>query len=170
MVCAALRTNGINDFIDVHLMIEPVDELAVSIAEAGANLISFHPEASNNVLDTIKLIKNKGCQVGIALNPKTPVKLVENILDNIDLILLMSVNPGFGGQEFIDSVIPKIKEARQLIDENNKDIRLEVDGGINADTIASVAEAGADVFVAGSAIFGSQDYAKTIQEFRQKIS
>tara|TARA_Y100000590_G_scaffold460470_2_gene619827 strand:+ start:238 stop:906 length:669 start_codon:yes stop_codon:yes gene_type:complete len=170
MVCAALRTNGINDFIDVHLMIEPVDELAVSFAEAGANLISFHPEASNNVLDTIKLIKNKGCQVGIALNPKTPVKLVENILDNIDLILLMSVNPGFGGQEFIDSVIPKIKEARQLIDENNKDIRLEVDGGINADTIASVAEAGADVFVAGSAIFGSQDYAKTIQEFRQKIS
>ena len=170
MVCAALRTNGINDFIDVHLMIEPVDELAVSFAEAGANLISFHPEASNNVLDTIKLIKNKGCQVGIALNPKTPVKLVENILDNIDLILLMSVNPGFGGQEFIDSVIPKIKEARQLIDENNKDIRLEVDGGINADTIASVAEAGTDVFVAGSAIFGSQDYAKTIQEFRQKIS
>tara|TARA_B100000029_G_scaffold516695_1_gene632816 strand:+ start:437 stop:1105 length:669 start_codon:yes stop_codon:yes gene_type:complete len=170
MVCAALRTNGINDFIDVHLMIEPVDELAVSFAEAGANLISFHPEASNNVLETIKLIKNKGCQVGIALNPKTPVKLVENILDNIDLILLMSVNPGFGGQEFIDSVIPKIKEARQLIDENNKDIRLEVDGGINADTIASVAEAGADVFVAGSAIFGSQDYAKTIQEFRQKIS
>ncbi len=170
MVCAALRTNGINDFIDVHLMIEPVDELAVSFAEAGANLISFHPEASNNVLDTIKLIKNKGCQVGIALNPKTPVKLVENILDNIDLILLMRVNPGFGGQEFIDSVIPKIKEARQLIDENNKDIRLEVDGGINADTIASVAEAGADVFVAGSAIFGSQDYAKTIQEFRQKIS
>jgi len=170
MVCKSLRDDGIKNFIDVHLMVEPVDEIAKSFAEAGADLISFHPEATKHVARTIDLIKNLGCKVGIALNPATSVSVLDNIIQDIDLVLLMSVNPGFGGQKFIPSTLKKIQDVKAMIDQQDKDIHLEVDGGINLDTIASVSEAGANVFVAGSAIFGSSDYEETIQSFRQKIS
>ena len=170
MVCKSLRDDGIKNFIDVHLMVEPVDEIAKSFAEAGADLISFHPEATKHVARTIDLIKNLGCKVGIALNPATSTSVLDNIIQDIDLVLLMSVNPGFGGQKFIPSTLKKIQDVKAMIDQQDKDIHLEVDGGINLDTIASVSEAGANVFVAGSAIFGSSDYEETIQSFRQKIS
>jgi ribulose-phosphate 3-epimerase len=170
MVCKSLRDDGIKNFIDVHLMVEPVDEIAKSFAEAGADLISFHPEATKHVARTIDLIKSLGCKVGIALNPATSVSFLDNIIQDIDLVLLMSVNPGFGGQKFIPSTLKKIQDVKAMIDQQNKDIHLEVDGGINLDTIASVSDAGANVFVAGSAIFGSSDYEETIQSFRQKIS
>lgn len=170
MVCKSLRDDGIKNFIDVHLMVEPVDEIAKSFADAGANLISFHPEATKHVARTIDLIKSLGCKVGIALNPATSVSVLDNIIQDIDLVLLMSVNPGFGGQKFIPSTLKKIQDVKAMIDLQDKLIYLEVDGGINLDTIASVSEAGANVFVAGSAIFGSPDYEETIQSFRQKIS
>ena len=170
MVCKSLRDDGIKNFIDVHLMVEPVDEIAKSFAEAGADLISFHPEATKHVARTIDLIKSLGCKVGIALNPATSVSVLDNIIQDIDLVLLMSVNPGFGGQKFIPSTLKKIQDVKAMIDHQDKDIYLEVDGGINLDTIASVSQAGANVFVAGSAIFGSSDYEETIQSFRQKIS
>lgn len=170
MVCKSLRDDGIKNFIDVHLMVEPVDEIAKSFAEAGADLISFHPEATKHVARTIDLIKSLGCKVGIALNPATSTSVLDNIIQDIDLALLMSVNPGFGGQKFIPSTLKKIQDVKAMIDQQDKDIHLEVDGGINLDTIASVSEAGANVFVAGSAIFGSSDYEETIQSFRQKIS
>ena len=170
MVCKSLRDDGIKNFIDVHLMVEPVDEIAKSFAEAGADLISFHPEATKHVARTIDLIKSLGCKVGIALNPATSPAVLDNIIQDIDLVLLMSVNPGFGGQKFIPSTLKKIQGVKAMIDQQDKDMYLEVDGGINLDTIASVSEAGANVFVAGSAIFGSSDYEETIQSFRQKIS
>ena len=170
MVCKSLRDDGIKNFIDVHLMVEPVDEIAKSFAEAGADLISFHPEATKHVARTIDLIKSLGCKVGIALNPATSTSVLDNIIQDIDLVLLMSVNPGFGGQKFIPSTLKKIQDVKAMIDQQDKDMYLEVDGGINLDTIASVSEAGANVFVAGSAIFGSSDYEETIQSFRQKIS
>lgn len=170
MVCKSLRDDGIKNFIDVHLMVEPVDEIAKSFAEAGADLISFHPEATKHVARTIDLIKSLGCKVGIALNPATSVSVLDNIIQDIDLVLLMSVNPGFGGQKFIPSTLKKIQDVKAMIDHQDKDMYLEVDGGINLDTIASVSQAGANVFVAGSAIFGSPDYEETIQSFRQKIS
>ena len=170
MVCKSLRDDGIKNFIDVHLMVEPVDEIAKSFANAGADLISFHPEATKHVARTIDLIKSLGCKVGIALNPATSVSVLDNIIQDIDLVLLMSVNPGFGGQKFIPSTLKKIQDVKAMIDLQDKLIYLEVDGGINLDTIASVSEAGANVFVAGSAIFGSLDYEETIQSFRQKIS
>ena len=170
MVCKSLRDDGIKNFIDVHLMVEPVDEIAKSFADAGANLISFHPEATKHVARTIDLIKSLDCKVGIALNPATSVSVLDNIIQDIDLVLLMSVNPGFGGQKFIPSTLKKIQDVKAMIDLQDKLIYLEVDGGINLDTIASVSEAGANVFVAGSAIFGSPDYEETIQSFRQKIS
>ena len=170
MVCKSLRDDGIKNFIDVHLMVEPVDEIAKSFAEAGADLISFHPEATKHVARTIDLIKSLGCKVGIALNPATSVSVLDNIIQDIDLVLLMSVNPGFGGQKFIPSTLKKIQDVKAMIDHQDKDMYLEVDGGINLDTIASVSQAGANVFVAGSAIFGSSDYEETIQSFRQKIS
>jgi len=170
MVCKSLRDDGIKNFIDVHLMVEPVDEIAKSFAEAGADLISFHPEATKHVARTIDLIKSLGCKVGIALNPATSISVLDNIIQDIDLVLLMSVNPGFGGQKFIPSTLKKIQDVKAKIDQQDKDMYLEVDGGINLDTIASVSEAGANVFVAGSAIFGSSDYEETIQSFRQKIS
>lgn len=170
MVCKSLRDDGIKNFIDVHLMVEPVDEIAKSFADAGADLISFHPEATKHVARTIDLIKSLGCKVGIALNPATSVSVLDNIIQDIDLVLLMSVNPGFGGQKFIPSTLKKIQDVKAMIDHQDKLIYLEVDGGINLDTIASVSEAGANVFVAGSAIFGSPDYEETIQSFRQKIS
>jgi ribulose-phosphate 3-epimerase len=170
MVCKSLRDDGIKDFIDVHLMIEPVNELAKSFADAGADLISFHPEAVNDVAETIEIIKQSGCKVGIAINPDTSLSVLKDIINDIDLILLMSVYPGFGGQEFIEDTIEKILEAKELIDQQGHKIFLEVDGGINNETISRVSKAGANVFVAGSAIFGSSDYEKTIQSFRQKIS
>jgi len=170
MVCKSLRDDGIKNFIDVHLMVEPVDEIAKSFAEAGADLISFHPEATKHVARTIDLIKSLGCKVGIALNPATSTSVLDNIIQDIDLVLLMSVNPGFGGQKFIPSTLKKIQDVKAMIDHQDKDMYLEVDGGINLDTIVSVSQAGANVFVAGSAIFGSPDYEETIQSFRQKIS
>ena len=170
MVCKSLREDGIKDFIDVHLMIQPVNDLAKSFAEAGADLISFHPEAVDNINETIELIKSHGCKVGIAINPDTTLSVLEDIIQDIDLILLMSVYPGFGGQKFIETTIDKIQDAKKLIETQSHHIFLEVDGGINHETIGKVAAAGANVFVAGSAIFGSADYAETIQDFRQKIS
>ena len=170
MVCKSLRDDGIKDFIDVHLMIQPVNDLAKSFAEAGADLISFHPEAVENINETIELIKSHGCKVGIAINPDTSLSILEDIIHDIDLILLMSVYPGFGGQKFIETTIEKIQDAKKLIETQSHHIFLEVDGGINHETIGKVAAAGANVFVAGSAIFGSADYAETIQDFRQKIS
>jgi ribulose-phosphate 3-epimerase len=170
MVCKSLRDDGIKDFIDVHLMITPVNDLAKSFANAGADLISFHPEAVDDVDETIGIIQESGCKVGIAINPDTPLSVLENIITDIDLVLLMSVYPGFGGQEFIEDTIEKIADAKKLIDQQDHPIFLEVDGGINNETISRVSQAGANVFVAGSAIFGSSDYEKTIQSFRQKIT
>ena len=170
MVCKSLRDFGIKDFIDVHLMVEPVDDLVKKFAKAGADLISFHPEASNHVDRTLGKIKNAGCQSGLVLNPASPLSLIEDLIEEVDLILLMSVNPGFGGQKFISRTLPKIKKLRSLIDQSGKDIRLEVDGGINEQNIKAISDAGADTFVMGSAIFNSDDYKKTISTVRNLIS
>ena len=169
LVCAALRPH-VSVPIDVHLMVEPVDSLAVAFARAGANIISFHPEASAHVDRTIALIRENGCKAGLVLNPATPLSWLDHTLEKLDLVLLMSVNPGFGGQQFIPSVLPKIAEARKRIAATGKDIWLEVDGGIKTDNIAEVARAGADTFVAGSAIFGAKDYAATIQAMRARLA
>jgi ribulose-phosphate 3-epimerase len=169
MVCKALRDFGIKEFIDVHLMIDPVDELAQSFIEAGADLISFHPEASKHIHRSIHAIKEKGCKAGLVYNPATPLHTLENVLDDLDLVLIMSVNPGFGGQSFIHSSLEKITQVRKMIDDSGKDIRLEVDGGINNETIGLAAAAGADTFVAGSAIFNTENYEQTISELRSKI-
>lgn len=169
MVCQSLRDYGIKSFIDVHLMIDPVDNLAQDFIKAGADLISFHPEASRHVHRSIRAIKEKGCKVGLVFNPATSLDILENVLDEIDLVLIMSVNPGFGGQSFIESSLDKLKKARQMIDASGRDIRLEIDGGINRDTIAKAAEAGADTFVAGSAIFNTDNYEQTISDLRSKI-
>ena len=170
MVCKALRDFGITEFIDVHLMIDPVDELALSFIEAGADLISFHPEASKHIHRSIHAIKEKDCKAGLVYNPATPLHTLENVLDDLDLVLIMSVNPGFGGQSFIQSSLEKITQVRKMIDESGKDIRLEVDGGINNETIGLAAAAGADTFVAGSAIFNTENYEQTISELRSKIA
>ena len=169
MVCKALRDFGIKEFIDVHLMIDPVDELAQSFIEAGADLISFHPEASKHIHRSIHAIKEKDCKAGLVYNPATPLHTLENVLDDLDLVLIMSVNPGFGGQSFIQSSLEKITQVRKMIDDSGKDIRLEVDGGINNETIGLAAAAGADTFVAGSAIFNTENYEQTISELRSKI-
>ncbi|MGB1839386.1 MAG: ribulose-phosphate 3-epimerase [Gammaproteobacteria bacterium] len=169
MVCQSLRDYGIKSFIDVHLMIDPVDSLAQDFIKAGADLISFHPEASRHVHRSIRAIKEKGCKVGLVFNPATSLDILENVLDEIDLVLIMSVNPGFGGQSFIESSLDKLKKVRQMIDASGRDIRLEIDGGINKDTIAKAAEAGADTFVAGSAIFNTDNYEQTISDLRSKI-
>ena len=169
MVCKALRDYGIKEFIDVHLMIDPVDELAQSFIKAGADLISFHPEASKHIHRSIHAIKEKDCKAGLVYNPATPLHTLENVLDDLDLVLIMSVNPGFGGQSFIHSSLEKITKVRKMIDESGKDIRLEVDGGINNETIGLAAAAGADTFVAGSAIFNTENYEQTISELRSKI-
>ena len=170
MVCKALRDYGIKEFIDVHLMIDPVDELAQSFIKAGADLISFHPEASKHIHRSIHAIKDKECKVGLVYNPATPLHTLENVIDDIDLVLIMSVNPGFGGQSFIHSSLEKISQVRKMIDDSGKDIRLEVDGGINKDTIGLASKAGADTFVAGSAIFNTENYEQTISELRSKIN
>ena len=170
MVCKALRDYGIKEFIDVHLMIDPVDELAQSFIKAGADLISFHPEASKHIQRSIHAIKDNECKVGLVYNPATPLHTLENVIDDIDLVLIMSVNPGFGGQSFIHSSLEKISQVRKMIDDSGKDIRLEVDGGINKDTIGLASKAGADTFVAGSAIFNTENYEQTISELRSKIN
>jgi ribulose-phosphate 3-epimerase len=169
MVCKALRDYGIKAPIDTHLMVKPVDRLIESFAEAGSTYITFHPEASDHVDRSIDLIKSLNCKAGLVLNPASPVSLIEESIDKLDMVLLMSVNPGFGGQKFIDSVLKKVTKVRSLIEKNNLDIRIEVDGGINQENIASVASAGADTFVAGSAIFSHEDYAKTINQMRSSL-
>ncbi len=166
MVCKALRKHGIEVPIDVHLMVEPVDELVAQFAQAGASLISFHPEASRHVDRTIQLIRELGCRPGLALNPSTPLGQLHWTLEKLDMVLLMSVNPGFGGQSFIPHVLDKVSKVREMIDASGRDIRLQVDGGVKIDNIAESAGAGADTFVAGSAIFGSQDYRDTISRMK----
>jgi ribulose-phosphate 3-epimerase len=168
LVCAAIRRH-VSVPLDVHLMVQPVDRLAVDFAKAGANIISFHPEASEHVDRTLSLIREHGCKAGLAFNPATPLAWLDHTLDKVDLVLLMSVNPGFGGQQFIASVLPKIAETRRRIAASGRDIWLEVDGGIKVDNIAEVARAGADTFVAGSAIFGASDYAATIRDMRSRL-
>ena len=169
LVCAALRPH-VDLPLDVHLMVKPVDRLIPEFAKAGANIITFHPEASDHVDRTLALIREQGCKAGLALNPATPVSWLDHTLEKLDVVLLMSVNPGFGGQQFIASVLPKIAEVRRRIAAGGRPIWLEVDGGIKGDNIAQVAKAGADTFVAGSAIFGSKDYAATIKDMRSRLS
>ena len=170
MVCEALRNFGITAPLDVHLMVKPVDRIVPDFAKAGATYISFHPEASEHVDRTIALIRDNGCKPGLVLNPATPLDVLDYTLAKIDLVLLMSVNPGFGGQKFIPGVLDKVRSVRKLIDASGRDIRLEVDGGVKVDNIAEVAHAGADMFVAGSAIFGSKDYKQTIAAMRKAIA
>ena len=170
MVCEALRKHGIEAPIDVHLMVEPVDELVPQFAKAGASLISFHPEASRHVDRTIQLIREHGCQAGLVLNPSTPLGQLHWTLEKLDLVLLMSVNPGFGGQSFIPHVLDKIRKVREMIDNSGREIRLEVDGGVKVDNIGEIAAAGADTFVAGSAIFGSPDYGATISRMKENAA
>ena len=169
MVCKALRDYGIKAPIDTHLMVKPVDSLIESFAKAGSTYITFHPEATDHIDRSIELIKSHDCKAGLVLNPATPLSLIEESIDKLDMILLMSVNPGFGGQKFIDSVLTKVTKVRDTIDKKNLDIRLEVDGGINLENIATVAEAGADTFVAGSAIFNQEDYSKIIKQMRSSL-
>jgi len=169
MVCKALRDYGVKAPIDTHLMVKPVDKLIESFAEAGSTYITFHPEASDHVDRSIELIKSLKCKAGLVLNPASPVSLLEESIEKLDMVLLMSVNPGFGGQKFIDSVLNKVTKVRSLIDRHNLNIRLEVDGGINLDNISKVASAGADTFVAGSAIFNQADYIDSIKQMRASL-
>ena len=169
LVCEALRKAGVTAPIDVHLMVKPVDRIVPDFAKAGATWITFHPEASEHVDRTIGLIRENGCRPGIVLNPASPLSWLDHVLDKIDMVLLMSVNPGFGGQSFITSALPKIARVRELIDRSGREIRLEVDGGVKVDNIKAVAAAGADTFVAGSAIFGSKDYRATIAAMHAEI-
>lgn len=170
MVCQALRKHGVTAPIDVHLMVEPVDRIIPDFAQAGATYISFHPEASRHPHRTIQLIRSLGCKPGLVLNPGTPVDLLDWVLDDLDLVLLMSVNPGFGGQAFIPSTLDKLKVVRKKIDASGKDIRLEIDGGVKADNIGAIAAAGADAFVAGSAIFNAPDYPQVIAAMRANVA
>jgi ribulose-phosphate 3-epimerase len=169
LVCAALRRHGVKAPIDVHLMVRPVDRIVPDFASAGATYISFHPEASEHVDRTISLIREHGCKPGLVLNPATPLDWLDYTLPKLDLVLLMSVNPGFAGQHFIDSVLPKIAEVRRRVTALGREVRVEVDGGVKIDNIAAAARAGADTFVAGSAVFGSADYAATLRAMRQAI-
>jgi ribulose-phosphate 3-epimerase len=168
LVCAAIRPH-VSVPLDVHLMVSPVERLVVEFAKAGANIISFHPEATDHVDRTLSLIREQGCKAGLVFNPATPLTWLDHTLEKLDLVLLMSVNPGFGGQQFIGSVLPKIAEARRRIAAAGREIWLEVDGGVKTDNIAEIARAGADTFVAGSAIFGAKDYAATIREMRGRL-
>jgi len=169
MVCGALRNHGITAPIDVHLMVSPVDQMIVDFAKAGASYITFHPEATGHIDRSLQLIRDHGCKAGLAFNPATPLHCLEYLMDKLDVILLMSVNPGFGGQKFIPSTLHKLTQVRKLIDESGHKIRLEVDGGVGVQNIREIAEAGADMFVAGSAIFNSEDYAETIKAMRNEL-
>ncbi len=169
LVCEALRPHC-SVPIDVHLMVKPVDRIVPDFAKAGASIISFHPEASEHVDRTLGLIRDQGCKAGLVFNPATPLAWLDHVMDKVDLILIMSVNPGFGGQSFIASALPKIREVRRRIDESGRDIWLEVDGGVKADNIAAVAKAGADTFVAGSAVFGEKDRAAAIRRMREALA
>ena len=170
LVCEALRKHGVSAPIDVHLMVKPVDRIVPDFAKAGASLISFHPEASEHVHRTIQLIKASGCQAGLVFNPATPLDVLEHVLEDLDLVLIMSVNPGFGGQSFIPSALSKLRRVREMIDASGRDIRLEIDGGVKPDNIGEIAAAGADTFVAGSAIFGQPDYADVIRRMRTAVA
>ena len=170
LICEALRNYGIDAPIDVHLMVEPVDRIIPDFAKAGASYITFHPEASRHVDRSLALIHDHGCKAGLVFNPATPLNWLEHVIDKVDMVLLMSVNPGFGGQKFIPSALDKLEEARKMIDASAREIRLEIDGGVKVDNIGEIAAAGADTFVAGSAIFGSEDYAATIAAMRAEIA
>jgi len=170
VVVEALRKYGIKAPLDVHLMIKPVDRIIPDFARAGATYITFHPEASEHIDRTLQLIRDQGCKAGLVFNPSTPLSYLDHVLDKLDMILLMSVNPGFGGQSFIPSSLDKLRMARSIIDRSGRRIRLEIDGGVKIDNIRSIAEAGADTFVAGSAIFSSKDYRATIQKLRDELS
>ena len=169
LVCEALRKHGVTAPIDVHLMVKPVDRIVPDFAKAGASVISFHPEASEHVDRTLGLIRDSGCKAGLVFNPATPLNYLDHVLDKLDLILIMSVNPGFGGQSFIPAALDKLKRVRELIDRSGRAIRLEVDGGVKVDNVASIAQAGADTFVAGSAIFGQADYRAVIAAMKKAI-
>jgi ribulose-phosphate 3-epimerase len=170
MVCKALRDYGVTAPIDVHLMVKPVDRIIGDFIEAGASYITFHPEGSEHIDRSLQLIKDAGCKAGLVFNPATPLHYLDHVMDKLDMILLMSVNPGFGGQKFIPQTLEKLKEARAKIDQSGLDIRLEIDGGVNTKNIREIAEAGADTFVAGSAIFGADDYKTVIDEMRDQLS
>ena len=170
MVCQALRNYGIDAPIDVHLMVKPVDRLIPDFAKAGASIITFHPEASEHIDRSLQLVRDHGCQAGLVLNPATPLHYLDYVMDKLDVILLMSVNPGFGGQSFIPGTLDKLRQVRRLIDESGRDIRLEIDGGVKVDNIREIAEAGADMFVAGSAIFSQPDYQAVIDQMRHELA
>ena len=170
LVCEALRRHGVTAPIDVHLMVKPVDRIVPDFAQAGASLISFHPEASEHIHRTIQLIKSHGCQAGLVFNPATPLDVLEHVLEDLDLVLIMSVNPGFGGQSFIASALQKLRTVRDMIDRSGRAVRLEVDGGVKPANVGAIAAAGADTFVAGSAIFGQPDYAEVVRRMRAEIA
>ncbi|RMG59234.1 MAG: ribulose-phosphate 3-epimerase [Gammaproteobacteria bacterium] len=176
LVCEALRKHGVEAPIDVHLMVKPVDRIIPDFAKAGATYITFHPEASEHIDRTLQLIRNEGCKAGLVFNPATPLDYLDYVLDKLDMILIMSVNPGFGGQSFIPSALQKLRQARKIIDDSGLDIRLEIDGGVKVDNIREIAEAGADTFVAGSAVFGARDtsdpndYDTVIKSFRDELA
>lgn len=169
MICQALRDYGVTAEIDVHLMIKPVDRIIPDFAAAGADWITFHPEATEHVDRSLQLVRDQGCRSGLVFNPATPLDVLKYVMDKVDMVLLMSVNPGFGGQSFLPGTLDKLREARAMIDASGRDIRLEVDGGIKTENIRTVAEAGADTFVAGSAIFGKNDYARVIGDMRREL-
>ncbi len=170
LVCDALRKHGVTAPIDVHLMVEPVDRIIPDFAKAGASMITFHPEASTHLDRTLQMVRDLGCKSGLVFNPATPLSYLDYVMDKVDIILLMSVNPGFGGQSFIPSTLGKLAEARKMIDDSGFDIRLEVDGGVKVDNIREIKAAGADMFVAGSAIFGQPDYKKVIDDMRAELA
>ncbi len=170
LVCDALRKHGVTAPIDVHLMIEPVDRIIPDFVKAGASMITFHPEASRHIDRTLQMIRDSGCKSGLVFNPGTPLSYLDYVMDKVDIILLMSVNPGFGGQSFIPATLDKLRQARKLIDDSGYDIRLEIDGGVKVDNIREIKAAGADMFVAGSAIFGQPDYKKVIDDMRAELA
>ena len=170
LVCEALRNHGVTAPIDVHLMVKPVDRIIPDFIKAGASFVTFHPEASEHIDRTLGMIREAGCKAGLVFNPATPLNILENVMDKVDMILLMSVNPGFGGQSFIPQTLVKCRQVRKMIDESGFDIRLEIDGGVKIDNIREVAAAGADTFVAGSAIFNTPDYKKTIDAMRAELA
>jgi ribulose-phosphate 3-epimerase len=170
LVCEALRNHGVTADIDVHLMVKPVDRIIPDFAKAGATYITFHPEASEHIHRSLQLVRDNGCKPGLVFNPATPLDYLKYVIDQVDMILLMSVNPGFGGQSFIPEALDKLREARRIIDESGRDIRLEIDGGVKVNNIGEIAAAGADTFVAGSAIFGADDYKAIISAMRKEIA